>query len=527
MKLVLTESQYNRIFNNKKRKLVITESQYRKILNEASSNMLLSMEKGDTLELIDKSNNKLSFKIIMKTGNEIIMINCNDGVYKNAYFHLKGDSLNGNNLTYQIAQNDKIPEGKNPWETVGDSSIWRKSTFKNVKSFDVFKDGGEGLKCNLSDTAERKFSLDVDTGKVTRGGEDTEEKEEVASSGDQLKEFKDNLFSKGLEPGSWYKIVFHDDSSFKIKAIEKSGGYVSITFQELNGRPITGGEVKGYALRWLKPLADGEEYVKSNNTSINIDDIKAGRVNKETGELETFDIPIEVNYSDGPDRKTKKFMFNGVKDIIKSKGTESFKGGKEKEGEGEIAKLSDEKMKELLEKLVTNSDYLNSAIVSKPNHFLELIGVSRKRGILPAKGRLADWGLAAELRAKSGSMVKKFPINKVFDATFETYKISDKDNAPKLKSEYKFKMKALKPLEDKGYHRFGSNLMDNMKTEEAFQYNIYLVRELEERDDFYIYDAQLYKKVKENSARVEVATGKLKIFKDRDKDKNNTEEKKD
>ena len=31
-KLILTESQYNRIFNSKKRKLVITENQYNKII---------------------------------------------------------------------------------------------------------------------------------------------------------------------------------------------------------------------------------------------------------------------------------------------------------------------------------------------------------------------------------------------------------------------------------------------------------------------------------------------------------------
>ena len=62
-----------------------------------------------------------------------MMINCNDGVYKNAYFHIKGNSLSKNSLTYFIAQNSAI-DSNNPWGTIG-SDVWRKSTFKNPKHF--------------------------------------------------------------------------------------------------------------------------------------------------------------------------------------------------------------------------------------------------------------------------------------------------------------------------------------------------------------------------------------------------------
>ena len=92
MRLILNESQYDRIFNKNKRKLVITENQYNKLLFESkSSNSLLGVDKSDAIVLVT-GNNKLYFKVVSKSGNEFIMINCNDGVYKNAYFHIKGEN---------------------------------------------------------------------------------------------------------------------------------------------------------------------------------------------------------------------------------------------------------------------------------------------------------------------------------------------------------------------------------------------------------------------------------------------------
>ena len=45
MKLILSESQYNRIFNNKKKKIVVTESQYDRLLNESDLFMLRSLQR--------------------------------------------------------------------------------------------------------------------------------------------------------------------------------------------------------------------------------------------------------------------------------------------------------------------------------------------------------------------------------------------------------------------------------------------------------------------------------------------------
>ena len=205
MKLILNEEQYNRLFNNVKRKLIITESQYEQLLLEKdrisrkekkrrkkagevnpqpkekgekskpkSNNIntnISGINKGDTVKLVSGSND-LHFRVVAKRGDEFMMINCNsDSVYKNAYFYITGgDALSTNGLTYSSAQNKDI-EASNPWDTLETKpAVWRKSIFKNLSDFDVFTGGDGGLTCNLDDDAIIKFGIDMKTGKVKDTG---------------------------------------------------------------------------------------------------------------------------------------------------------------------------------------------------------------------------------------------------------------------------------------------------------------------------------------------------------------------
>lgn len=510
MKIILSESQYNRLFNNKKRKLVITENQYKKLLIETVEFDFNKIRVGNIIK-ITKNNDDLHFRVISKDYNYIIMINCNDGVYKNAYFFVDKNSFSNGSLRYKSGQSKDIDE-KTPNQSLIKNG--RDGVFKNITNLEIYDDG-QTTGCNLSNNAKKLFTLDVDTGNFE---EPNKEGKSVGDNTnvDPLKNFKDELFTKKLKPDAWYKVIFHDDSSFKINSIEQSGGFISIKFQELNGKPVMGGEVDGYALRWLKPLADSDEYEKATNISINIDDIKAGSVNKENGELETFDIPIVLNYTVDGDSKSKKFMFNGVKEIEPIKGDESFKGGVDKEGEIPRINISDEKMLELLNKLVTNSKFLNNAIVSKPNKVLELLGLARKKGILPAEGRLSKWGIYTTNRANKSIMLNKFKINSDFSVNFESYKILDKKNSPNIKTGTVFKVKSLKPKENDKYHKLGTNFNKEIKLEENFKYSIYLIKELEEHDNFYVYQVELFYKSVKNEAGVKIGTGKLQILKNKE-----------
>ena len=66
MRLILKESQYDRIFNNKKRKLIITESQYNKLLFESVlTDNLGELEVSDAIEVV-RGKDRMFFKVVSK-----------------------------------------------------------------------------------------------------------------------------------------------------------------------------------------------------------------------------------------------------------------------------------------------------------------------------------------------------------------------------------------------------------------------------------------------------------------------------
>ena len=409
MKLILTESQYNRIFNNKKRKLVITESQYRILLNEASSNMLLSIEKGETLQLVDKSDNKLHFKVIIKSGNEIIMINCNDGVYKNAYFYINANSLKGSDLSYQIAQNDKIPEGKNPWETIGDKNIWRNSTFKDIKGFDVFKGGSEGLSCNLDKSAKKKFSLDIETGEVTKpedkpeeeGGDDPKGK--LLTAINYVKAFtKDYYYTieladvesklkdeSGPKDGE-REFVIKDKGGLNVQVLNKSNKKIDLELIEVYGGP-----------------GSAYEHLVGKVISINYTDKNIIDVNEGIKEL-IFDLKAySFTKDEEGNRVEEEEMISGITNIER-KG----KVGEEDKEEDEGFSSSE------IHALMSGDTVMKELIQNNPGAFLDFFGLVRKRGIIPSAEIFKKWGAtpnndAVLSRFKKDTTVKIKFIGKV------------------------------------------------------------------------------------------------------------------
>ena len=506
MKLILNEKQYDRLFSSKKRKLVITESQYNKLLFESESvNSLLNVGKSDAIKLVS-GKNVLHFKVVSKNGNEFMMINCNDGVYKNAYFHIKGNSLTKNSLTYTIAQNSAI-DSNNPWETIG-SDVWRKSTFKNLSTFDVYNDSGEGLTCNLSDSSKKKFGIDMDTGAVIDDGSDKEDEEEL-SDDETFKQVID-LF-KDVEPGNKYKITIgtYVDNEKRNKGINREIGAILINVVEVSAKYIffevleTEGEAKEYDDLLDKDLT----FVKDGK---NIKIKSEGKA-----DFKLFDIKIEAREGKTDDGGSLVKKNDVIADIMDFKLIGPYDSEeKEKESEDIEAQLTDDEQDKLVKKLVTNNKFLQNAIASKPNKVLELLGLARKKGTLPIKGRMDKWYNSVTDKALEQ---KNFPINKIFTARLAdegSFNFKDKSNSSGINFNSDVKVKSLKPNSNDNKIRFGTNFTQTVKQEETYKYNITLIKQIKEDEKFYIYEVKVYYNSNEKSSSEYVGEGKLKIIKD-------------
>lgn len=508
MKLILNESQYNRIFNTKKRKLVITESQYKRLLVEANvSNSLLDIDKSDTIKLVTKGGDKLHFKVVAKNGNEIMMINCNDGVYKNAYFYINGSSYSNGNLSYRIAQNKDIDD-KNPWETLkGNSDVWRNSTFKNLAEFKIYKDGGEGLTCNLSDNAKEKFGIDLKTGdkiepKVEVGDKDKPKVSidtQINNSLNRLYEgykYKLMLVEPNVDKDGKMKLT--DFGSMVINVIKRQGNRIEFEVDEVEG---AGGEI-------YKDMVGKLVSFVLDKKNIDVPDLETDKM--------VFDIKVTLFTDETDDEKNRvteeqvianiSAISNGIKTDVKDKDSEDEEDG--------FNNLSPAKMEELVKRLVTDSEYLNAAILKRPNWVLGLLKLSRDKGIIPTEGRLAKWGISVSGRSKNAIDKKRFPVNRKFISNFMSFDIKDKSLSSGINLSSDFEIKSMQDNANVNNKKFGTNFGKNIKLEEEFKYVIYLKKELEEKDDFYVYEVQVFFKESQNKAGKEVGTGRLKILKE-------------
>ena len=521
MRLILKESQYDRIFNNKKRKLIITESQYDKLIFESVlKDNLLTVEKSDAIEVV-RGKDKMFFKVVSKNGNEFMMISCDDGVYKNAYFHIKGDSLSKNSLVYSLAQNSKIDD-KNPWETVG-TDVWKKSTFNNVDTFSVHKSNGDALECNLSAVSDKKFSIDMTTGSVTDGDDEKDDSNKdsnpkggvdamvtVISIFNQIKsnykynitigEYKEN--SKKDKNGRIANNI--KDGSILINVLQRTGKRVD--FEVLS--------VEGESGNIYKHLVNKDSTFIIDKKSINIQEDS-----KSLFKMFNLDIDFfkDENDKDGNRVKEDDAIVN-IMQFVEVGPYDKDKDYKEKDDSEyddsvDNTKLTDKQMKELMKRLVTNNKFLQDAISSKPNHFLELLGISRKKGLLPIKDRMDDWYSSVSSMANTS---KNFPVNETFISILANdFKSKNKDFDSEFLNK-KFKVISLKPKSNNTRVTFGTNFNQDIDENEVNKYKILLMDEEENEEEFYIYKAKVYESSdedgKDNKGKY-LGIGRLKILK--------------
>jgi hypothetical protein len=311
MKLVITESQYNRIFNKKKSKLIITESQYNRLLLEANmQNSINQVKEGDAIKLIDKKGSELYFKVIDSISGQLLMINCNDGVYKNSFFHVTSADIQGGNVTYRgkhkkylnIEALSKESGGKfNTFKDVEDAKkageideaefkklstlvnnevlkmgpklimndlknngdTWKNGTWKNVQ-LGVFDDEATGLSCNLSPSSKPKFTIDTGSGDIGKdfkegdiGGED-----EIQSLIDEILSSKvDELYTFKLSGGDIDLLTLNKDGNNIAFKIDKVSGPKSDRYTKSIGDTIEfNGDPKNVK---IKNSGENEEFLFS------------------------------------------------------------------------------------------------------------------------------------------------------------------------------------------------------------------------------------------------------------------------
>ena len=378
---------------------------------------------------------------------------------------------------------------------------------KTLNTFDVYNDSGEGLTCNLSDTSKKKFGIDMDTGAVIDDSSDKEDEEEL-SDDETFKQVID-LF-KDVKPGNKYKITIgtYVDNEKRNKGSNKPIGAIFINVVEVSAKYMffevleTAGEAKEYDDLLDKDLT----FVKDGK---NIKIKSEGKA-----DFKLFDIKIEAREGKADDGGSLVKKNDVIADIMNFELIGPYDSEeKEKESEDIEAQLSDEDMDKLVEKLVTNNKFLQDAIASKPNKFLEVLGIARKKGILPIKGRMGKWYNSVTDKALEQ---KKFSINKIFTANLDkgSFDFKNKSISSEINFDENIKIKSLKPKSNDNMIRFGTNFSQTVKQEETYKYNISLIKQIEEDEKFYIYEVKVYYNSNKESSSEYVGKGKLKIIKD-------------
>tara|TARA_Y100000389_G_C17448522_1_gene513153 strand:+ start:529 stop:2073 length:1545 start_codon:yes stop_codon:yes gene_type:complete len=385
MKLVLSESQYNRIFNNKKRKIVVTESQYNRLLNESDlSDGFTKIKKFDIIkiEMEGSEDSTLHFRVMYINSNEIIMINCNNGVYKNAYFYINKSGYSGDSLKYRIAQDKNIDievsdgkvSEKNLLDTLGDNKIWRDSTFNNISSIDIYVDGEQD--CNLSDKAKKKLTI-VDDGSKDDSKDDSKED---GGDNDGLKEVIE-LF-KDVKPKNNYKITIGNyiANDKRNKGSNKATGSILINVTEVSSNNIFFEvlKTKGSGAKEYDDLLDKDLTFIKNSKNIKIKkDSKA--------DFKMFDINLEVR--DGKTSDDDGGSLTQKDDVIANIMNFEFIDADEDDEEVGLSKAE-------IKKAIEDDDILKDMIQKRPVKFMELMSSSifRKKGIIPSQKIFDEWG---------------------------------------------------------------------------------------------------------------------------------------
>lgn len=363
-KLILTESQYNRIFNSKKRKLVITESQYNKLLlTEAIADIIKTIF---NKKINEKFLDIESTKKIIKNKPEIIK---RIDEYLMAANKTK-NTQDVNNLVLQL-QHALNPADKE--EVKSEANIKIKNLLNAIsiekyglRDFDeVIKKVKEG---KLSSEQKSQQSDDKDTSSAM-----TKYKGSGSQNGDKDKSSatKDSSFDdvKNLKNG-WLELEFNDDSKMNIRVFRNKGGFLYFYFQKNKNNEIV--KLNGYA-EGLAGQIRNERFKELRYGMININI----NINEDDNNVLIFEL-VYIN-EEGKKYKSK-FPLNNLKSIKVLKNEPPSVDSTKKE-DSEDDKITAE---EFWNNIKDNKN-AQDAVLKYPGFFKRLLGFYRGKGLKPAQ----------------------------------------------------------------------------------------------------------------------------------------------
>ena len=224
MKLILTESQYNKLLDTiiPNKKLTITESQYNRLILEANSQIVFNKIKDGQAFKITTGGKEFKFEVISSNDAQLLVKNTNDGRYTNVYFFIDYNAIKNNQLTTKISKAKAGPYSKISPDLIKDTETWKVFTFKSVTSFEVFND---------KTFSEVILNIDTNTGQEIEKTND--EDNEGPMDINLGREFKDDLI-KGMEINKSYLLKFYDESTLKFFVKEKEGSVLTINFKTIS-----------------------------------------------------------------------------------------------------------------------------------------------------------------------------------------------------------------------------------------------------------------------------------------------------
>ena len=358
MKIRLTESQYDKLLKvvNQNKKLIITENQYKRLILE-STDQFNGIEVGNGIKII-AGNKPYTFKVFAELNGEFLLRNVNpnkDGRYASQYFLIKPDGLKNNTLTTQKSKailydyndiNKLLAKEKD--------AGWKTFTFKNITSFEVFKND--------------KFKLlippkiDVNTGEQI----DVRTVHEIDSD-----TFKDNLI-RGIEPNHSYLLTFYDESTVKFAVTQKSDSIIDIEFETVNEKEsMDSYEVDRTNIKDADVWAKNQREIinKLTNEIPNIQDPKE-KANKQDELEKAINLWDDYNLTQGKSEGLKSISKTVYKGSVATKWIENLQNSVEyKNGTGikiDLSKtiVNKQKIKTLNKNQDTEIDKLKQELAS-------------------------------------------------------------------------------------------------------------------------------------------------------------------
>ena len=499
-KIIINETQYNRLFNKpKKQKVIITESQLNLIVEANMTNTIQKIESGDVFTLVDKKRNELNFKVVLAFSGLLLMINCNEGVYKNMYFLISTNSLNNSQIGYRYIHESKL-EDKSSLEKIVKTSVdWSKSTWKNIDSIQVFEGDSQDITCNLNEKLPPKFNVDVNTGEIVKPEPEKDTAIDSDTEGNYTKELLEELFDSKVDNN--YQFKLSDDSNLTFLVVGKNSEALMLSLVSASGN--VGDR--------YKDVIDYDFELTHDVNNLNVK-LSTNSEDDKDVVLEYFDMKLKKYEGGEGEDGSVKHSDIVVRNIV------DFSMVNKDEGEGEFIEFTDEELDEYFKEFINNSQLLKDALWKKPNKFLEAVGVAKERGILPAEDIIGKWvGIANKnilfSEFKPGekeylSMIAFKPINPEETRDFYSGIININE-----------KYLALTRKRDRGNDEPVLSTNFNADIKSFLKYKLIIKKQLEKSDKFSVYYVDISYREKRNGNYINIGEGKVKIFNDNnDKD---------